>query len=123
MSISRIATLSLAGAMLASGAAAETLKVATWNIENLTVGSRTAAELAALRELVDLLDADVIALQEVDGPQAAQQIFDDGEYTFHFSTHRTTRSSPASPSGKALPSRQILTWPSWTSAMSAVVLT
>jgi endonuclease/exonuclease/phosphatase family metal-dependent hydrolase len=67
-------------------AAADTLKVATWNIENLTVGSRTAAELAALRRLVDLLDADVIALQEVDGPEAAQQIFDEGDYTFHFST-------------------------------------
>jgi endonuclease/exonuclease/phosphatase family metal-dependent hydrolase len=86
MSISRISALSLAGVMLASGAAAETIKVATWNIENLTVGSRTAAELAALRELVDLLDADVIALQEVDGAEAAQQIFDEGEYVFHFST-------------------------------------
>jgi endonuclease/exonuclease/phosphatase family metal-dependent hydrolase len=82
----RIAALLLAGVMLAGGAAADTLKVATWNIENLTVGSRTAAELAALRALVDLLDADVIALQEVDGAEAAQQIFDEGEYTFHFST-------------------------------------
>lgn len=86
MGISKIAAVSVAGAMLASGAAAESIKVATWNIENFAIGSRTPQELAALRELVDLLDADVIALQEVDGPEVAQQIFDPDMYAFHFSS-------------------------------------
>jgi hypothetical protein len=35
MVISRLAVLALAGAMLASGAAAESIKVATWNMNNL----------------------------------------------------------------------------------------
>ena len=39
-----------------------------------------------MAELVELLDADVIAVQEVDGPEAAQQIFDPNEYQFHFSS-------------------------------------
>jgi endonuclease/exonuclease/phosphatase family metal-dependent hydrolase len=81
-----IAALGIGGAMLASGAAAETIKVASWNIENLTEGSRAVAELSMMAELIDILDADVIALQEVDGPEAAQLIFDPNEYEFHFSS-------------------------------------
>lgn len=86
MGIGKVAAVALAGAMLADGAAAESIKVATWNIENLRVGSRTAEELAALNALVDILDADVVAVQEVDGPEAAALIFDPAEYAFHFSS-------------------------------------
>lgn len=86
MRIGRIAAIALAGVMLASSAAAEAIRVASWNIENFTVGGRTAAELSALAALVEILDADVVALQEVDGPEAAQQIFDPTEYDFHFSS-------------------------------------
>jgi len=86
MHISRIAAVALAGAMLATSAAADSIKVATWNIENFTVGSRTVAELSAMANLVEILDADVIALQEVDGPAAAQLIFNPNEYVFHFSS-------------------------------------
>jgi len=81
-----IVALGIGGVMLATSAAAETIKVATWNIENLTEGSRTVAELSMMAELVHILDADVIALQEVDGPEAAQLIFDPNEYEFHFSS-------------------------------------
>ena len=87
--------------MLATSAAAETIKVATWNIENFTEGSRTVAELSMMAELVDILDADVIALQEVDGPEAAQLIFDPNEYEFQLliagqpATHRLR--NPARP--------------------------
>jgi hypothetical protein len=81
-----IAALGIGGVMLATSAAAETIKVATWNIENFTVGSRTVAELSAMADLVDILDADVIAMQEVDGPEAARQIFDPNQYDFHFSS-------------------------------------
>jgi endonuclease/exonuclease/phosphatase family metal-dependent hydrolase len=43
-------------------------------------------ELSAMADLVDILDADVIAVQEVDGTEAARQIFDPDEYEFHFSS-------------------------------------
>jgi hypothetical protein len=52
-----IAALGIGGVMLATSAAAETIKVATWNIENRTEGSRTVAELSMMAELVDILDA------------------------------------------------------------------
>jgi len=71
-------------------AAAPALKIATWNIEWLTTrdsrGRRTPASYAALREYARALDADVIALQEVDGAEAATLVFDPGAYRFHF-TH------------------------------------
>jgi hypothetical protein len=39
---------------LVTSAAAETIKVATWNIENFTEGSRSVAELTMMAELVDI---------------------------------------------------------------------
>jgi len=68
------------GLTLAGPAHAESLKIATWNIENLRPGSRTPEELEKLRALVDLLDADVVALQEVDGPEAAAEVFDPSDH-------------------------------------------
>lgn len=50
MHIRTLSQVPLTGLMLASNAAAETLKVATWNIENFTVGSRRPQELAALHD-------------------------------------------------------------------------
>jgi endonuclease/exonuclease/phosphatase family metal-dependent hydrolase len=85
MHVSRVVT-ALRELTRPTSAAAETIKVATWNIENLTEESRTVAELSMMADLVDILDADVIALQEVDGPEAAQLIFDPNEYEFHFSS-------------------------------------
>jgi hypothetical protein len=116
-----IAALGIGGVMLATSAAAETIKVATWSIENFTEGSRTVAELSMMAELVDILDADVIALQEVDGPEAAQLIFDPNEYEFYFSSQgnpqRTgfaIRRGPCSPG--------IQTSRSWTSATFVAAL-
>jgi endonuclease/exonuclease/phosphatase family metal-dependent hydrolase len=80
----KIALAALGGVMLATGAAAETLKIAAWNVEHFTEGSRTVAELSMMADLVDILDADVIALQEVDGAEAARLIFDPEAYDFHF---------------------------------------
>jgi endonuclease/exonuclease/phosphatase family metal-dependent hydrolase len=85
MHVSRVVT-ALRELTRPTSAAAETIKVATWNIENLTEESRTVAELSMMADLVDILDADVIALQEVDGPEAARLIFDPAEYEFHFSS-------------------------------------
>ena len=43
---------------------------------------RSAADLAALRRYAERLDADVVALQEVDGVNAARQLFHDHEFCF-----------------------------------------
>ena len=43
---------------------------------------RSATDLAALRRYARQLDADVIALQEVDGAAAARQVFPDHEFCF-----------------------------------------
>ncbi len=87
-----IALLSL----LALPAAAEELKIATWNIAWLTtkpaghpdlpasVRPRTNEDFARLRGYAERLAADVVALQEVDGPLAAARVFDATRYEFHF---------------------------------------
>ncbi len=64
-------------------ALAEPLKLATWNIENLRQGSNK--DYLSLQDYVKDLEADVIALQEVDGKAAAQQVFDSEDYNFYFS--------------------------------------
>ncbi|MEM9510008.1 MAG: endonuclease/exonuclease/phosphatase family protein [Cyanobacteria bacterium P01_E01_bin.35] len=64
-------------------AIAEPLKIAAWNIENLTVGADK--DYVFLQDYVKDLEADVIALQEVDGARAAEQVFDPDDYDFYFS--------------------------------------
>jgi exonuclease III len=81
MVISRLAVLGLGSAMLASGAAAESIKIATWNMNNLhhvlgeslrdRAPARSEEDYELLRKYRDRLGADVIALQEVNGPKAA----------------------------------------------------
>jgi endonuclease/exonuclease/phosphatase family metal-dependent hydrolase len=44
--------------------------------------TRGAADFSRLRQYVAQLDADVIALQEVDGPEAARQVFTDHDFCF-----------------------------------------
>jgi endonuclease/exonuclease/phosphatase family metal-dependent hydrolase len=63
------------------------LKVATWNLEWLTarpagdpalptdVGPKLAEDIARLHAYAGLLAADVVAIQEVDGPEIAARIF------------------------------------------------
>ena len=77
-------------------AQAEVLKIATWNLEWLTlrptgdpalpadVRTKDPAALALLRGYADKLAADVVALQEVDGPEAAAQIFPPARYRLFF---------------------------------------
>ena len=70
---------------------AELVKIATWNIEDLraenNVGAvkRTDEDYAALSAIAREIDADIIALQEVDGPEAAARVFDPAAYGFFFS--------------------------------------
>lgn len=64
--------------------AADTIRLATWNIQTLTTGKpvfdkqdylRKPADIALLREFAARIPADVIALQEIASPAAAAQIF------------------------------------------------
>lgn len=76
--------------------AATELKLATWNIAWLTLRPpgdpalprgqtiRTQADLDALAAYARRLDADVVALQEVDGAEAAARVFDPRSYAFFF---------------------------------------
>lgn len=79
-------------------AAARDLTVATWNIAWLTtkgaghpalpryVRSRQEADFAALRRYAEALAADVVALQEIDGPLAAARVFDTTAYAIHLTS-------------------------------------
>src|SRR3954454_6299035 len=81
---------------LAAPAMAGELKLATWNLAWLTLRQygdpelprglpvRAPGDLDLLARYARRLDADVVALQEVDGPEAAARVFDPGTYTFFF---------------------------------------
>lgn len=75
-------------------ASASSLKLATWNLDWLTIRDTSAADFptdiphrgpedfARLRAYAAHLNADVVALEEVDGPAAASRILDPAAYTF-----------------------------------------
>lgn len=75
-----------------AGAQAAELKLATWNLEWLTlrpagdpilpenVMPKGPADWALLQRYALALDADVVALQEVDGPEAAAKVFPADRY-------------------------------------------
>ncbi|GGC47062.1 hydrolase [Siccirubricoccus deserti] len=74
-------------------ATAAELKLASWNIAWLTLRSaelpgdvtpRDAGDLGLLAGYAKRLGADILALQEVDGPQAAARILDPDRYAFFF---------------------------------------
>ena len=82
--------------LLASPAGAAELKVATWNLEWLTrrpagdpalppdVTPKGAEDMPLLRRYATALDADVVALQEVDGPEAAALVFSADRWELFF---------------------------------------
>ena len=88
--------LALAAMLIATQAQARDLKVATWNLEWLTarlagdpalpgdVNPKTAPDLAVLRQYAIQLNADVVALEEVDGPEIAATIFPPDRYRLFF---------------------------------------
>ena len=71
------------------------LKLATWNLEWLTsrpkgdpalprdVTPKANEDLARLARYAETLAADVVALQEVDGPEIAARLFPAGRYRIH----------------------------------------
>lgn len=93
--------LALLLALAALPARANTeLKIASWNIAWLTLRpptdpdlprnlvTRGPADFARLRAYAERLEADVIALQEVDGPEAAARVLNPRDYAFHFPDER-----------------------------------
>ena len=76
------------------------IKISTWNIAWLTtrptghpdlppdVRTRSPEDFARLRGYADQLDADIVALQEIDGPLAAARVFDTREYAIHLTEER-----------------------------------
>jgi endonuclease/exonuclease/phosphatase family metal-dependent hydrolase len=77
-----------------AAAGSQRLKVATWNLEWLyrTSGAgtvqRSDADYARLARYAEQLDADVIAVQEVDGEEALRRVFDDNIYDYHVTSQR-----------------------------------
>lgn len=76
----------LAGMLADASARAADLAVATWNLEHLAASSddgcrpRSNADYARLRRVAERLDADVVALQEVENAAAVARVFDPDEY-------------------------------------------
>ena len=80
---------------LSGGTAAAEIRVASWNLNNLhhRLGEplrprapvRSVADIEILQEIRDRIDADVVALQEVNGPRAAQLVFPTAEWDVIFS--------------------------------------
>lgn len=82
------------------GARAAELKFATWNLEWLTerpagdpalppdVHPRHAEDFDLLRHYALQLNADVVAVQEVDGRAAAQRVFPPDRYSLHLTQDR-----------------------------------
>ena len=87
----RVALLLL---FLLGSAHAETLKVATWNLNWLTlrpegdpalprdVHARAPEDWRRLHGYADQLGADIVALEEVDGPEAAAKLFPNAQLFF-----------------------------------------
>ncbi|WP_333670272.1 endonuclease/exonuclease/phosphatase family protein [Elioraea tepidiphila] len=82
--------------LVALPSAAREIKLSTWNIAWLTTKPaghpalprglhiRTPADYALLQRYAERLEADIVALQEVDGRLAAARVFDAAGYDFHF---------------------------------------
>jgi endonuclease/exonuclease/phosphatase family metal-dependent hydrolase len=107
----------LALLLLAAPAAAAELKLATWNIAWLTtrpagdpdlprdITTRGRDDLSRLRGYATRLAADVIALQEVDGPEAAALVLDPAQWRFFFPGEQDIQRA-AIAVRRAIPARQ-----------------
>lgn len=87
--IALLAVVAIAGCAPLQGSSAtenRVLRVATWNLEHLAESNgagcrpRQDADYAELRRHADALNADVIALQEVESKAAAERVFDPARY-------------------------------------------
>ena len=82
-------------------APAEWIRIATWNLNLLHwrtggalwrgAAARSDEDYRTLARYARVLDADVIALQEVNGPRAAARVFPPRDYELHFSGRHDSR--------------------------------
>ena len=78
--------------MLALPVSADVIRIATWNIENLREASgegknpRYEQDYRRLRKYAKLLDAEIVALQEIENEAALRRVFDPKLYKFFVST-------------------------------------
>ena len=103
MTLPMARTLALLLLLLAAPAGAAELKLATWNLDWLTlrpagdpalpadVRPKPAEDLARLRAYAAILAADVVALQEVDGAPAAATVFPPDRYALHLTADRVVQ--------------------------------
>lgn len=86
-----------AHAAAAPAAAVARIRIATWNIAWLARRSgdgpvpRRAADYRRLAAVAARLNADVVALQEIDGVEAARRVFDPSDYDFMFTGGASNR--------------------------------
>lgn len=97
----RIGVLVFASALFTiAGVRAETIKIATWNLEHLAEHDgagcrpRVARDYETLRYYAEELRADVIAFQEVENLAAAHRVFDPTQYQIEISHRPHTGSEP-----------------------------
>jgi endonuclease/exonuclease/phosphatase family metal-dependent hydrolase len=70
---------------------ADQIKIATWNIQHLRDSNneghnkRAQGDYDRLAKYASLLNADIVALQEVEGAEAAKRVFNPTKYNFFFS--------------------------------------
>ena len=90
----RLLPMALAAALMSTAVSAE-IRVASWNLNNLHhrleeplrpgAPARTATDIEILRKYRDRANADIVALQEVNGPRAAQLVFPSDGWDLFFS--------------------------------------
>lgn len=102
--LSRSLCAALLGVLVTVGSAeARELRLASWNMEWLTsrqeavppnVKVRTEEQFAAMRRYAAMLDADVIAVQEVDGAEIAAKVLPPEVYDLRFTDEKSDDGGP-----------------------------
>ncbi|WP_209427461.1 endonuclease/exonuclease/phosphatase family protein [Pararhodobacter sp. SW119] len=94
-------TIILAFALCLPGlAGADTIRIASWNIEHLVAEEmrgcrpRTEGEFQRVRDVIEEVGADIWLLQEVESEAALHRIFDPNEHVFHVETRSPRASYP-----------------------------
>ncbi len=88
----RLATIAVLVVLISVPAFGGQIRVAAWNIEHLRdqnfegPNARTDIDYDRLAGYAAMIDADVVALQEVEGQSAAERIFPPSQYDFYFSS-------------------------------------
>jgi len=93
--------LMLLVAFCAFPAASSTLRIASWNIENLVADNgrgcrpRSDRDFYRVRAVIDQVDADIWLLKEIEGEAALARIFDPVEWVFHIESRPVGSEYPA----------------------------